>query len=109
MPWTQGAQGKDFGMVNKNLSIMGSLVSNVKKLAHTVADLQKLQDLQNHLSNSKPPIRLNQTSFLDVGDLYEREKSKPSIVIRGINKEKADEIVDCFDGICEFLSCLESS
>ena len=94
---TEGAQGIDFGMLNQLLSIVG-------ELAHTVAELKKPQNPQINLPNSNPPVRPNQTSILgDVRELYEREKRKASIVIRGIVTDNAEEILDSFDRICEFL------
>ena len=44
-----------------------------------------------------------------MSELYEREKRESSIVIRNINTDNADEIVDSFGGICEMLGQTHSN
>ena len=54
------------------LSIMGNIVSDVEKLTKTVADPQKAQNLQIHISNSNPLTRPSQSSILGVvRELYD--------------------------------------
>ena len=99
-------------MLNQMLSIMGGLVSEVRKLADTVADLQKIGPRDGsgissgHTNSSDPPARIGANTVMsEVREVYEREKrGKYNIILRGAGDRSADQIQALLNDVCQYLS-----
>ena len=99
------------GMLNQMLSIIGGLVSEVRKLADTVADLQKICPRDGsgissgHTNSSDPPAQIGANTVMsEVREVYEREKRKYNIILRGAGDRSADQIQALLNDVCQYLS-----
>ena len=95
----------DNGMVNQMMCIIGGLVSEVKKLAETVASIQGVRGdrLPGPASENRPLPRSDNSVLNEVREICEREKRKSSIIIRGVVDSSAEEVIQVFQEICTHL------
>ena len=100
------SSSQDNGVVSQMMGIIGSLVAEVRKLADTVACIRRGDggDLPPpEVSRNRPVPLVGNTVMSEVREVYEREKRKSCIIIRGVGDASAKEVLTIFQQICEFL------
>ena len=102
------SSSQDNGVVSQMMGIIGSLVAEVRKLADSVACIRSTRggggDLPSpEVSENRPVPLAGNTVMSEVREVYEREKRKSFIIIRGVGDASAEEVVTIFQQICEFL------
>ena len=104
------------GGTEQLLSIVGSLVADIKRISEIVDGLQRVGGARGGVGGeSVEPLRtldsparvaaeLDQPSIqAEVRELYEREKSKFSVILRGLGDVAIPEAVSIFGDMCQFL------
>ena len=110
-----GASSKrDCGM-DQILNIIGCLVSDMKKLTESVSKLNLGQSPPCVVRESDPVViagnsdrvqeeRLDRSTILsEVREIYEREKRKSSVILRGVGDISVQHAVEVFRKICLHL------
>ena len=96
------------GMVTQMLGIMGAVVSEVRKLTNTPAagEVAQIRQPTSAENFRRPDIQQpgqGRTISNEVRELYEREKRKCSLILRGPNIESKEAAASTFVRICEHL------
>ena len=97
------------GMITQMLSIMGAVVSEVRKLTNTPATGEVAHSSpsptiaeNNRRPDMQQPVQ-GRTISNEVRELYEREKRKCSLILRGPNIDSKENAESTFTRICEHL------
>ena len=105
-----GSVGRDSGAVGQIMGIIGSLVSQVRDLAATVAALQGNRAVSNPSPVTEGPAQASQSPIVgssvmsEVREIYEREKRKTSVILRGLGGATQGEVVEKFSQMCIYLN-----
>ena len=99
---------QDGGGLTQVLSIIGGLVSEVRKLTEKFSEGHGVRESSNDdLSISdqgRHPAPVRSSDIMaEVRELYEQDKRKRSVILRGVGNASCEEVKDIFSRVCTFL------
>ena len=86
---------------------MVTLFLRLKKLAETVACIQRGSEAclpSPDVPVSEPLPTVGNNVMTEVREVYEHEKRKSFIIIRGVGNASEDEVANIFLQICDYLN-----
>ena len=114
----RGSSNNFNGSMGQVMGIIGSLVSDMRKVmaeislrtgnAHSHNNSVDASNVAGHsiseTASNQMPFRPGNAIMNEIREVYERDKRKNSVVIRGVMNKSEHEVKNIFNGACSYLA-----